>query len=46
MCLRLEGFPTDDKVVSSTNVLKFIKHFETEEDSWIDDINSVVESAV
>lgn len=46
MRLRLEGFPTDDKIVSSTNILKFIKHFEKEEDSWIDDINSVVESAV
>lgn len=46
MCLRLEGFPTDDKIVSSTNILKFIKHFAKEEDSWIDDINSVVESAV
>lgn len=46
MCLRLEGFQTDDKIVSSTNVLKFIKNFEKEEDSWIDDINSIVESAV
>lgn len=46
MRLRLEEFPTDDKIVSSTNILKFIKYFETEEDSWIDDINSVVESAV
>lgn len=44
MCSHLEGFPTNDKIVGSTNLLKFLKYFESENDSWIDSINSVIES--
>ena len=33
---------TNDKDVSSTNILKFVKRFENDDDSWIDEINSNV----
>ena len=31
---------TDDNVISSTNILKFIENFESDDESWIDEINS------
>ena len=31
---------TDDKITSSTNILKFIENFESDDESWIDEINS------
>lgn len=31
---------TDDNVTSSTNILKFIENFESDDESWIDEINS------
>lgn len=33
---------TNDEDVSSTNILKFVKRFENDDDSWIDEINSNV----
>ncbi len=30
---------TNDKEISSTNILKFIEKFENNDDSWIDEIN-------
>lgn len=30
---------TDDNVTSSTNILKFIENFESDDESWIDEIN-------
>lgn len=30
---------TDDNVISSTNILKFIENFESDDESWIDEIN-------
>ena len=30
----------NDENVSSTNILKFVKRFENDDDSWIDEINS------
>ncbi len=30
---------TNDKEISSTNILKFIEKFESDDDSWIDEIN-------
>ena len=29
----------DDNVTSSTNILKFIENFESDDESWIDEIN-------
>ena len=31
---------TNDNDISSTNILKFIEKFESDDDSWIDEINS------
>lgn len=31
--------PTDDNITSSTNILKFLKKFESDDESWIDEIN-------
>lgn len=31
---------TDDNITSSINILKFIKNFESDDESWIDEINS------
>lgn len=31
---------TDDNEVSSTNILKFIEKFESDEDKWIDELNN------
>ena len=36
----VSSLPTDDNVVSSTNVLKFFEMFEKDETSWIDEINN------
>ena len=30
---------TDDNITSSTNILKFIKNFESDDESWIEEIN-------
>ena len=30
---------TDDNVISSTNILKFIENFESDDESWIEEIN-------
>ena len=30
---------TDDNVTSSTNILKFIEKFESDDESWIEEIN-------
>ena len=30
---------TDDNITSSTNILKFVEHFEGDDESWIDEIN-------
>lgn len=30
---------TDDNVISSTNILKFIENFECDNESWIEEIN-------
>ena len=30
---------TDYETISSTNILKFIEKFESDDDSWIDEIN-------
>lgn len=30
----------DDNVTSSTNILKFVKKFESDDESWMDEINS------
>lgn len=31
---------TNDEDISSTNILKFIEKFESDDDSWIDEINN------
>lgn len=31
---------TDDNVTSSTNILKFIENFESDDERWIDEINN------
>ena len=31
---------TNDEEISSTNILKFIEKFESDDDSWIDEINT------
>ena len=31
---------TDDNMTSSTNILKFIEKFESDDESWIDEINN------
>ena len=36
----VEKLSTNDKEISSTNILKFIENFESENDEWIDEINS------
>ena len=30
---------TDDNITSSTNILKFIENFESDDESWIEEIN-------
>ena len=35
----LEKMSTNDKETSSTNILKFIKNFENEDENWINEIN-------
>lgn len=35
----IKKLPTNDEDISSTNFLKFIENFESENDSWIDEIN-------
>ena len=30
---------TDNNVISSTNILKFIENFESDDESWIEEIN-------
>lgn len=39
MKINVEKLSTNDNDTSSTNVLKFIKNFESDDDSWIDEIN-------
>lgn len=36
----IKKLSTNDEDISSTNFLKFIENFESEDDSWIDEINS------
>lgn len=31
---------TNDNMTSSTNILKFIEKFESDDESWIDEINN------
>lgn len=36
----ISKLPTNDEEISSTNFLKFLENFESEDDSWIDEINN------
>lgn len=33
---------SNDEEVSSTNILEFIERFENQDDSWIDEINTII----
>ena len=35
----IANLSTDDNAISSTNILKFIKNFENDDDGWINEIN-------
>lgn len=44
MCERIKMLPKDDTVVGSSNFAIFMKYFESDDDSWIDEINEMLES--
>ena len=44
MLQRLQKLPADDKIVSSSNFFTFIERFTSADDSWIDEINSMIDA--
>ncbi len=44
MKIRIKKLPTDDSIKGSSNFGKFMEHFSSDNDSWIQEINNVIEN--